>query len=133
MTDPFAAVGKAIGVSKSLMEIAQRIKNAELLNLIADLNGALADAKMEIVDLRQENHALRQEVDGLRGSKIQEDRLEIKGGKYFIKNPVDGEYAGPFCAACFAKTGKLIPHKTLFQEYASSAKWECPSCQDRVR
>jgi len=89
---------------KRAKEISDRIKNADLLDVLADLKFQVSDLKEEIVRLREENTNLRDQKD-LRTKVVFRDDV------YYLSEPVPGLSRGPFCPKCWENAGKLITLK----------------------
>lgn len=60
-----SSVSDAIAIVKKLKEVSDKIKNAELMNLLADLNLHLAEIKMQLAEVTTENVGLRASVRAL--------------------------------------------------------------------
>lgn len=59
----------AFTTTKKLMEISEKIKDAELRNLIGDLNLKLADIKTQLANTIDENIQLRAKIKFLEGTE----------------------------------------------------------------
>jgi len=62
MSEIFAVVAKAIGTMQKLKEVSDKIKDADMRNLVADLNLDLADIKMKLAEISNENRELKEKI-----------------------------------------------------------------------
>ncbi|NLF99548.1 MAG: hypothetical protein GX565_05285 [Lentisphaerae bacterium] len=62
MADLISAVTTAIGIARKLREVEERLHDAELKCLLADLSLELAETKVKLSELIQENQQLKQQV-----------------------------------------------------------------------
>ena len=62
MPEIIATVSAAITTAKKLKEISDKIKDAELRNLIGDLSLELAEIKMQLADVMHENTELKNKI-----------------------------------------------------------------------
>jgi hypothetical protein len=65
-----STIGSAITTVKKLAEISDKIKNAELRNLIGDLSLKLADLKMELSEVTNENTELKKKIRSLESTEF---------------------------------------------------------------
>jgi hypothetical protein len=86
-----------IGMVGKAKELADKLKNLELKEVIVDLQGKVLGLKEEIVKLREENAQLKEQVK--RASAPPE--VTVKNGMYYKDDD------GPFCTACYDSRGKL--------------------------
>lgn len=56
------SISDVIAAAKQLKEISDKLKNAELMSLIADLQMGLADVRMELADAKTENIELKNKI-----------------------------------------------------------------------
>jgi DNA repair exonuclease SbcCD ATPase subunit len=54
-----SSISRAITTAKKLREISDKIKNADLRNLVADLTLELAEMKTQLADVTEENRKLK--------------------------------------------------------------------------
>jgi hypothetical protein len=60
------AINDAINTVEKLRQVAKKVEQAEMRNLLADLSLQLADVKIENAGLKERTLALREEIDGLK-------------------------------------------------------------------
>jgi hypothetical protein len=96
-------IGRVIGLVSKAKEIADKLKNLELKEVIVDLQSKLLDPKEEINNLREANLRLAEQVKmapvAVEASK---ETPTIKHGVYY-----KGE-DGPFCTACYDSDHNLV-------------------------
>jgi hypothetical protein len=100
MVELIAGLTSAIDIGKRLSLLNEKIKDADIKMLIADLNIELANAKNNIAELITENQKLKSEIDNLKNDKV--DKLQFKGGAYY-----DTAGDGPFCDVMTARIRKV--------------------------
>lgn len=118
--DILGGIGDAISLALKAKQLADRLKNLELKEVVVDLQSRLIDLKEQIVALREENIQLKADA-----KKLQlPPELIVKDGVYFR---ADGD--GPFCTGCYDAGGKL--HRLAEQSglYRKISKWKCPVCK----
>lgn len=108
MSDILAIVGTAIDTVKKLRQVAQKIKDADTQNLIADLSISLADLKMEIAALRDENLRLQDELKKRDGAQDHRNNMEVRDGVLYLKEPPQGRPQGPYCPNCMERSKQLV-------------------------
>ena len=103
---------------KTVKDINDKIKNAELSNIIADLMMNTADLKINVANLHLENYELKQQI-----SLKNEHKMIFKNNMYYSLNK-DGVEDGPFCSPCY-DSKKLITrmHKL------NNGYFCCPTCK----
>ena len=84
---------------KHVKDIAERMKNADLLEALVSLREQLLDAKEEILDLREKNLQL---------SKTEDIESELEYHKDLYYRP-GAKIEGPFCTLCWLEDRKLMP------------------------
>ncbi|MDR0873029.1 MAG: hypothetical protein LBN27_06120 [Prevotellaceae bacterium] len=94
MIEIVEAVNSAIETVKRLSALNEKIKDADVKMLIADLNIELANAKNNIAELLTENQRLKDEIKKLNKKRM--EKLQFKGGAYYSST---GD--GPFCQRCY--------------------------------
>ena len=62
MADPLSSITSAFAILKSLREISDKLRNAEMKGLIADLTVDLAEVKMKLAESMEENLELRNKI-----------------------------------------------------------------------
>jgi hypothetical protein len=129
MPDPISSVAAAVGLAQKLYHLSSKIRNVEAKSLIADLHNSLADANMQAAALKEENLRLTDELNALKRSRVPEVEMELRDGKYFIRQPRQGEYAGPFCINCFHQGGRKIPLVKAPNGFDAFGNWECKTCE----
>jgi len=122
---------------KQLREIAQKVRDAELQGVIADLMLKIADLKTEMAELSEENLELRRQVDELTQKADIRSKVEFRNGMYYPTEPIQGYGEGPFCSLCLEEDGLLISLHMTSKRVASlrtgtvrqvPAGWRCPRC-----
>jgi uncharacterized small protein (DUF1192 family) len=128
MADVMAMVGTAIETLKKLRAVAEKIKDAETRNLIADLSISLADLKMEIASLKEENLRLDSELKQKKSREAAGEQLVIRDGVLYFNEPPPGKAAGPYCPNC-KENNRLVLIKdnrnTPFQDFGN---FHCAIC-----
>lgn len=115
----FAALNAALESVKRLRDISKKVKNAEIMAIIAELTDQLSDAKFELASLKEKNLALQEEIQQLKLARSDEkEKPTTKWGVYQF----NGE--GAFCTACFDVRGKKI---RLTRTSPKTLK--CPECK----
>lgn len=69
MPDIIAAISTAISTAKKLKEVSDKIKNADLKNLLADLTLELAEIKTQLADVTTENTQLKARIRELESAE----------------------------------------------------------------
>ena len=117
MIDDFSSVSKAIAIAKKLKEISEKIKDADLKNLIAGLHLELADTKTHLAELTNENRQLQEKIRDLEsaGEKCPRcsKRTWLVDGSY--PHPTHGDLGATNrvykCSECgFTETKMILPH-----------------------
>ena len=111
MVEIIAGLTSAIDIVKKINLLNDKIKDADIKMLIADLNIELANAKNSIAELVTENQKLKTEIYELKNTKI--EKMQFKGGAYF-----DANGDGPFCAGCYDgknKRSRLVENNPDFK------------------
>lgn len=117
--DPVAAVKGAYDLTKRGLEIAEKLKDVELKEIILGLKEEVLIRKEEILSLKQ------------RISEIEENS-EMNSKLYFDKNNllwlIDGDKKqGPYCSQCKDSDNKMIRlHAQLGSRGTSHI---CPTCK----
>jgi hypothetical protein len=105
---------------KDAVTVADRLRDAELKQKLADVQIECAKLAEENASLRQENLALR-EKERLRIVMVFRDNV------YWRERP-DAEPEGPFCPACLdgqSRTARMIASQ-------SNTTWICATCHCAV-
>lgn len=69
MAEVFSSIATAIATAKKLKEVSDKMKNAELRNLMADLSLELAEIKTHLADLTTENTQLKTKIRELENAE----------------------------------------------------------------
>ena len=123
-----SSISKAVEIAKQLREVSEKIKDADTRGLIADLNLELADIKMQFAELQEEKLELQKQLRDARTSEDLRDKLEMKGGLYYLTEPVPGKQDGPYCTNCFENEGKLMPVRAMSSQFRFAGTYICPAC-----
>ncbi|NGZ17118.1 hypothetical protein G6Z94_07105 [Vibrio aestuarianus] len=123
-----SSIKVALDITKELRGIDSSLKDAEVKLKLAELIEALSDAKVLMSEIREENQDLRLQVKELERQLNQTDEVVFENGHYFLKHPNDGQAKGPFCAKCYADSGKLIPESELPSTFHDLGRYKCPKC-----
>jgi gas vesicle protein len=126
------SLGAAVSLAKTVMEVAKKIDNAELIRAIADLNLEMATANLgmadltnQLAELKHENGQLKEKIRKLEESAKPERQLSIgEDGLYY-----NATGDGPFCTGCFDKDGKTIRLQLDNSSFRRLGKYKCPSCR----
>ena len=130
MADPLSIISTAVDTIQKLREIAQKIKDADTLNLIADLKLALGELKIQFADLLEDNQKLKSEIKGIQENSILRSKLILKNSAYYLENPPEGYTKGGYCVRCFDAENKLI---TLTQHISWHGCTKCDNCKSIYR
>lgn len=124
-------VSNLIQIAKTLREVSDKIKDAEMRSSVADLSIALADLKLQVANLQEENLQLRSRVSDLEAIDDVRERLEVKEGVYWISGePPKGRERGPYCTACMDARKMLVLLDTRNSgAFAAFGKFYCPQCK----
>ena len=125
------SLGAAVSLAKTVMEVAKKTDNAELIRAIADLNLEMATANLgmadltnQLAELKQENIQLKGKIRELEESAKPERQLGIgKDGFYYT-----GTGDGPFCTGCYDKDAKTIRLQPQNSRLKVLGKYKCPGC-----
>jgi hypothetical protein len=118
---------------KKAANAADAIKNADLIDVIANLRlesaklkSTLASAEERILEIKQENDALKAKIKALEESAINLNKPIFQDGFYYSD---DGD--GPFCTVCYDKDKKFIRVTPLPSIVVSSGmgKYQCQNCR----
>lgn len=126
-----SSIGLIFKGLKTAKEVSDKINNAELTNIIADLMMNSADLKMEMVNLKSENQELIQKL-----SEKEKYNMVFENGIYWdVKS--DGKKDGPFCPTCWEnKTKRISLHSTFFgcvsdeNPYLTDNAYICKVCNN---
>lgn len=136
------AIDRLIGGIKKLRELSQKLKNAEMHDLIADLMLQGAELKMKTAELQSENLELRRSMDELRQKVDIRSKVEFRDGLYYLAQPIHGYGEGPFGPTCFDEDGLLISLTKRFRtsygidlrsKVRRHAGWQCGRCANKRR
>src|SRR3982751_1268100 len=92
MIELMPTISTAIGIANRLKDIGDKLKHAELKELIGDLKLQLADLKIGIADLIEEIDSLRRKIVSLDSSKC-ENRNAAKNAAVLASTPWSGPRA----------------------------------------
>jgi hypothetical protein len=104
---------------KDVLTLADRLKDAELKQ-------RLADVQMEGAKLAEENARLRQELIDLRQQVDTRQQMEFRDNVYW-RLSLQGKGEGPFCPKCLDGDGKAA------RMVDAPNHWECPVCDFTTR
>lgn len=118
--DVVSSVNGAIALVSKLRDIAKKIDQAEMRNLLADLSNELADAKMAVAELKEQVVALSEENRLLKEIQLgeREKPVQVKWGCYKFEGD-----EGLFCTACYDTKGQKIRVVRILGHY------HCPVCK----
>lgn len=101
---------------KDVVTVAERLKDAELKN-------RLADVQVECAKLAEENAQLRTELLDLRGQLQIRQEMHFHNNVYW-RHGKDKSREGPYCPKCFDGSNKLA----RMAEPPGGNYWFCPVC-----
>ena len=121
--DVIGSVTGAINTVLKAKELADKLKNLELKELIVELQSKLLDVKVECISLREENVRLTAETKRLSAPP----EVEVKNGMYYRVSGGDG----PFCTACHDTKGQMVRLAETGNDERgmTDITWRCPSCK----
>lgn len=127
------SLSAAVSLAKTVMEVAMKIDNTELIRAIADLNLEIATANLgmadltnQLAELKQANVQLKGKIRELEESFKPERQLKIGDDEFYY----DGTGSGPLCTRCFGKDGKTIRLQRATSNSMIFGKFTCPSCNE---
>jgi len=131
--DALGTVDRVIAVVKRLRELSQKLHDAELHSLIADLVSESADLKLKLAEMRSENLQLREKVDELEHKVDVRSKVELRDGFYYLTQSIQGYSEDPFCATCLDTEGILVTlRRTYTQNFRTKqvtpSGWRCSHC-----
>lgn len=97
----------AIDLTKKLRGALEKIKNAEILIWVADLQNHILDLKGIILELRDENQKQMEKITKLENKLKREDQYFFEDNVYWDKKP-DGKKGDAICPACLGKNDQAI-------------------------
>jgi hypothetical protein len=111
------SITAAIATTKKLMEISEKIKDAELRNLIGDLNLKLADIKIQLANAIEQNIELKAKVtslESIEGEKCPKCRRTGWQLESSTPHPIFGDVGGMErvykCSLCgFSESKVIVP------------------------
>jgi hypothetical protein len=115
MVDIVASVTSAISIAKKLKEASDKIRNADLKNLIGDLSLELADIKVHLAEVIEENSNLKAKIKSLEsaeGEPCPKCKRRAWAVAHSKRHPVFGDVGCLLrtykCAECGFTEDKLI-------------------------
>jgi len=119
--DVVSSVNGAIALVSKLRDIAKKIDQAEMRNLLADLSNELADAKMAVAELKEQVVTLSEENRLLKEIQLgeREKPVRVKWGCYQFEGD-----EGLFCTACYDTKGQKIRVAHIQGRFH-----QCPVCK----
>ncbi len=102
---------------KDLLTVAERLKDADLKN-------RLADVQVECAKLAEENARLRTELLDLREHVQTRQKMLFQKNVYWLQVN-DGQLEGPYCPKCFGGSNKPV----RMTEPPDWHTWVCPVCE----
>ena len=125
------SLGAAVSLAKTVMEVAKKADNVDLIRAIAELNLEMANANLgmadltnQLAELKQENIQLKWKIRKLEESAKPERQLSIREDGFYY----DGTGDGPFCTGCFDKNDKVIRLQLDKSTFKRLGKYKCPGC-----
>ncbi|MBN2582536.1 MAG: hypothetical protein JXL80_05665 [Planctomycetes bacterium] len=137
--DVLGLAGGLVAGLKKLSELAKKLHNAELHDLVANLTLQGAELKMKLAELQSENSDLRSRVDDLARKADIRSKVESRDGLYYLTQRIEGYGKGPFCPTCLDQDGQLISLQKVFRNSWSSSQgatkahagWRCGRCGNK--
>jgi FtsZ-binding cell division protein ZapB len=102
---------------KDAISVADRLRDAELKQKLADI-------QMECAKLAEENARLRQERNELKKQIEAREHLEFRQNVYWRKTG-EGKDEGPFCPSCADGGRKIV----RMEDRPDDRYWRCTVCQ----
>jgi regulator of replication initiation timing len=124
MLELMAVVNASIETAKKLKALNEKIENADVKMLIADLCIQLSEAKLSISELLDNNRKLQEEINSLRSDQC--EPLIFKDGVYY-----DSNNDGPFCPSCYdekKRKHRMVPINPM---YHKPGVHKCVVCDKR--
>lgn len=114
----------ALGVLKTVVDLAKGANNLELRQKLIDLQEALLNVRQELCDLQDQNDGLRQRLRQLTEANELETALCLEQGAYWISKSGEAE-RGPFCPICWDVNAKLVHFRRVLGTTEAGVKLEC--------
>ena len=118
-------IGDVVSGVEKAYQVAQKLHDVTLNEVIADLRLKAAELKADMADLRAENAELRESVNALRRVANIRDKMEFRQNFYHAREPIPGYGTGPFCSACLDGEGVLV------NAHISPGGVRCPRCRKK--
>lgn len=112
-----AAVKGTVDLTKRAIEIANKLGNVELKEIILDL-------KEDLLSKREAILQLTEKISELEVAASKKENLFFKNNVYWMNN--EGTTEGPFCPGCRGREDKTV----RMLDYDEC--WRCPACKDPV-
>lgn len=107
---------------KLAIDLAEKLKNADLLE-------ALLKARLEGVKIGEENLQLREENQKLREELQLQGALIPEHNAYWMKDD-DGKLDGPFCSNCWDVNKLLVRmYFSIYESKHENMEYSCPNCK----
>src|SRR5260370_13486539 len=97
MPEIVSSISSAIAIAKKLREVSDKIKDADLKNLLADLTLELAEIKTHLAEVMEENTRLKAKISDLESTEGEKCLKCLKRGWKLESghpDPVFGELGG---------------------------------------
>jgi hypothetical protein len=115
MPEVFATIASALATAKKMKEISDKIKDAELRNLVGDLSLELAEIKIQLANVAEENSQLKarirslESMEGEKCPKCRRPGLQLESS---TPDAIFGDVGGMRrlykCSLCGFSESKLI-------------------------
>jgi hypothetical protein len=118
-----AAIGRALGIAKNLIDINHQLDKAELKSRLADIYSNLADAKIALADAQASIREKDQSLAELRKSFEEKSAVALHRGFPFTVE--EGRVtAGPHCPNCYERKSLV-----LLGRGRNATLLVCPRCK----
>lgn len=120
MPDVIASISAAIALSRQLVDLNAKVKNAEFQSILSDLQLQLAEVKIRLADVLQERDDLKRKLQ----AKDELPEVRVVGDVYYTT-----EHEGPYCTSCYDANERLIRVTPMGGPFQLHAKYRCNMCK----
>jgi hypothetical protein len=111
---------------KDLVQLAQKLKNQDIMNLANDIQAKLFEFKDENETLRDENRELLEQLKRYTHPLVEESNIKYSPRGFFTINNELPKI--PYCSACWRREKMLIP----LAQVGTWWQYKCSSCKTDI-
>ncbi|KPK58456.1 MAG: hypothetical protein AMK73_09295 [Planctomycetes bacterium SM23_32] len=101
-------ISDLMSAAEKAYQVAQKLRDAELNEVIADLRLKAAELKADMAELRAENAELRESIEEMRRQADIRAKVAFDGHVYWAEDAIEGYGKGPFCPTCLDGDARLV-------------------------